>query len=110
MAKPKLLSNQLKELIPLIEVNKRGVACRLCEELCFMYETLTELKEQIKEHGTVEMFKNGKQEFMRESAALKGYNTLIRNYTACYKQLCDLLPKEVEVKPSNAVLDLMKGI
>lgn len=109
MAKKKTLNTELKELIALINPDKQGIAGRLAAEIAFMNETLTELKRQIKENGTVEHFQNGSQQFMRESAALKGYNTLIKNYTSAYKQLTDLLPKSVQAETPSAVYEFMKG-
>ena len=38
------------------------------------------LEENIKSNGVIENFKNGKQEFIRESQALKSYNNTIKNY------------------------------
>ena len=65
-------------------------------------------KGKIKENGTVDHFKQGKQEFLRESPALKSYNTTIQRYSLLYKQLTDLLPPpEVDSKKKNEVLDFI---
>ena len=62
----------------------------------------------IREKGTIEEFKQGKQEFLRENPALKSYNTTIKQYSSLYKQLCDLLPKEDTATPRNAVYEFLK--
>lgn len=104
----KRTSTELKEILEKIPEDKKTIAGRLADELVFMQATLSDLKKQIKEHGTVELFEQGKQKFMRESPALKSYNTTIQRYSALYKQLTDLLPKEQEVQKSNAVYDFLK--
>ena len=67
------------------------------------------LKRKIKENGTEEEFIQGKQQFVRETPALKSYNTTVQRYSSLYKQLTDLMPKSVEVEKSNAVYDFLKG-
>ena len=74
-----------------------------------MKETLDELKRQVRESGTVEEFHQGKQDFLRESPALKSYNTTIQRYSLLYRQLCDLAGKTVEAEKSNPVYDFIKS-
>ena len=88
------INTELKELLTKIPTDKRSIAARLADELIFMQDTLADLKRQVKETGTLEHFQQGKQDFMRESPALRGYNTTLKQYNATFKQLCDLLPKE----------------
>ena len=84
----------LSELLDLIPDEKKPIAKKLITELNFMSSTLTQLRRMVKDQGPVELFKNGKQEMLRESPALKAYNTTIQRYSLLYKQLIDLLPKE----------------
>lgn len=104
----KRISTELKELLEKIPEDRKAIAARLVDELVFMQKTLADLKRQIDDNGTVELFEQGKQSFMRESPALKSYNNTISRYGALYKQLCDMLPKE-EPQKSNAVYDFLKG-
>lgn len=104
----KKISTELKDILEKIPQDKQTIAGRLADELIFMQATLADLKKQIKEYGTVELFEQGKQKFLRESPALKSYNTTIQRYSALYKQLCDLLPKKKEAENSNAVYDFLK--
>lgn len=108
MAARKRINTELKEILTKIPEDKQTIAARLIDELVFMQKTLATLKRQIDENGTVELFEQGKQSFMRESPALKSYNTTIQRYSSLYKQLCDMLPKE-ETTKSNAVYDFLKG-
>lgn len=104
----KRISTELKEVLTKIPEDKQTIAARLVDELVFMQKTLADLKRQIDENGTVELFEQGKQSFMRESPALKSYNTTIRQYSALYKQLCDLLPKD-EPKQTSDVYEFIKN-
>lgn len=104
----KTISRELKEILETIPDDKKAIAGRLADELIFMQETLNDLKATIKETGTIEHFEQGKQNFLRESPALKSYNNTIRQYSALYKQLCDLQPKEVQAEKANAIYDFIK--
>lgn len=104
----KKIDNELKEILEKIPADKKAIAGRLAEEIIFMQETLTDLKKQIKDTGTVEYFVQGKQNFLRESPALKSYNNTLKQYTSVYKQLCDLLPKEDSKPVSNPLYDFIK--
>lgn len=104
----KRISTELKEVLQKIPEDKQTIAGRLVDELVFMQRTLADLKKQIDEKGTVELFEQGRQSFMRESPALKSYTMTIRQYSALYKQLCDLLPKDEPQKKSD-VYDFMKN-
>ena len=108
MARRKI-STELRQILEKIPEDKKTVAGRLCDEIIFLQETLSDLKAQVKETGTVEHFKQGKQDFLRESPALRSYNNTLKQYSALYKQLCDLLPKEdAGAKPTNPVYDFIK--
>lgn len=103
------LQRQLAKIIIAIPGDRKTIGEKLVEELLFMNTTLSDLKQQIREHGTVENFKQGKQEFMRESPALKAYNTTVQRYSLLYKQLTDLLPKAaVGIKEENELYEFIK--
>ena len=59
-----------------------------------MSAELQDLKELIKQNGSVEFYKNGANQYGRKkSAAVEVYNAMIKNFAAILKQLYDLLPK-----------------
>ncbi|MFB4472718.1 hypothetical protein ACDI16_07195 [Oceanobacillus caeni] len=91
---------KLKKLLKDIPEDRQPIGQGLYNELVFMQNTMTKLKQQVEEEGAVSMFKQGKQEFLREHPALKAYNTTIQRYSLIYKQLVDLLPK-MEEKPHD---------
>lgn len=107
MAKKKI-TTEIREILERIPEDKKAIAGRLADELIFMQATLADLRKQVKEYGTIELFKNGKQEMLRESPALKSYNTTIQRYSQLYKQLTDLLPEVKEAEKANAVYDFIK--
>lgn len=100
---------ELEAILERIPEDKKYIGRKLIDELVFMQDTLTQLKRKIKENGTEEEFIQGKQNFVRESTALKSYNTTVQRYSTLYKQLTDLMPKSVEAEKSNAVYDFLKG-
>lgn len=102
---------KLKKLLKLIPEERKAIGENLLKEIAFMTSTLAELKRTVEEKGTVDLFKQGKQEFMRESPALKSYGTIIQRYSLLYKQFTDLLPKPEIVDHSSAeVLELLRKL
>ena len=84
---------QLAELINEVADDKQPIAEQLLKELVFMSGTLENLKATIREKGEIDLFKQGKQEFLRESPAMKTYNTTVQRYSLLLKQFADLLPQ-----------------
>lgn len=102
-------ATKLKQLIKEVPEGKRDIANRIFDELEFMQETIEGLKQQIREEGATAMFKQGKQEFLREHPALKAYNTTIQRYNLLNKQLIDLLPKDTQKEVKDELMDFIKG-
>lgn len=104
----KTIKAEFREILEKIPDDKKVIGKKLIEELSFMEKTLASLKRQIEENGELEHFQQGKQDFLRESPALKGYNTTVQRYSVMYKQLTDLMGKTQEAEKSNAVYDFLK--
>ncbi|MBV4429057.1 hypothetical protein [Clostridium tyrobutyricum] len=98
---------KLRTILRKLPKEKKAVAEPLFKELEFMQRTLETLKNEVDEVGPTAMFKQGKQEFLRESPALKGYNTTIQRYALIYKQIISLLPKD-DGKSTDELLDFIK--
>ena len=69
----------------------------LCEGLinnaAFMFVTLNELQEEVKQNGAMLKATSGNGfEIVKDNPAYKAYNTMISRYTVIIKQLSDLLP------------------
>ena len=105
--KGKKKKEEIKKLVELVPEEKRVIAEKLAAELNFMDETLEQLKETVRQRGVVDDFKQGKQEFLRESPALKAYNTTIQRYSLLFKQLADLLPKQAQNEVGAALLNFL---
>lgn len=102
------LKKEYREILEKIPADKQTIGKKLVTELAFIEETLKQLKAEIKEKGAVEEFKQGTQNFLRESPALKGYNTTVQRYSVMYRQLTDLMGKSQEAEKANAVYDFLK--
>lgn len=100
---------KVKRLLKDIPEDRKPIAEGLYNELVFMQNTMAALKQQVEEEGAVSMFKQGRQEFLREHPALKAYNTTIQRYSLIYKQLVDLLPKTETEQQTDALIDFIKG-
>lgn len=106
------LSKEMKKLRTIMKTipkDRQAIAQSIFNELEFMQKTLVTLKEQIEEEGPTAMFKQGKQEFLREHPALKGYNTTVQRYSLLYKQLTDLLPPTEGTQQSDPLMDFIRG-
>ena len=108
MKKKQITSTDFSEILEKIPSDKKKIAENLIDELSFMRETLEDLKDQVRKTGTIEQFEQGRQSFLRESPALKSYNTTVQRYSMLYRQLCDLAGKTQEAEKSNPVYDFIK--
>lgn len=108
MKKKANTSTDFSEILEKIPSDKKKIGENLIEELTFMRETLADLKDQVRKTGTIEQFEQGRQSFLRESPALKSYNTTVQRYSMLYRQLCDLAGKTQEAEKSNPVYDFIK--
>lgn len=99
---------QFELILQLISEDRKEIARNLISEIIFISKTLEELKQVVKEHGTVDLFEQGKQKFMRESPALKAYNTTIQRYSLLCKQLIDMLPKQTQDTTNSELYNFIK--
>ena len=104
MSKLKEISTDLKqfeEILKIIPDERKTIVQKLITEICFMTKTLEDLRKTIEENGTVDLFEQGKQIFMRESPALKASNTTIQRYSLLYKQIESMIPKNQQNPHEN---------
>lgn len=93
LRKGDFLMKEFDDLLQYISDEQLPYAKELMHEMAFMRETLDELKDEIKKHGTVTEFKQGKQEFLKENPALKAYNTTSQRYKQFMNDFMKMLPK-----------------
>lgn len=58
---------KLKRILKLVPEDRKAVAEKLIAEIAFMEDTLNGLRSHIEENGAIDHFKQGQQEFDRES-------------------------------------------
>jgi|SRR5699024_3827390 len=105
------VSENMQEVRAILEVipeDKQPIAQGLYDELVFMQNTLATLKKEVEEDGPTAMFRQGKQEFLREHPALKAYNTTIQRFSLIYKQLAELLPKDTGKPVNDPLIDFIE--
>lgn len=86
---------ELDNILEKIPSEKMNEANLIAAEMKYIISIIKKLKKDIKEKGVVEHFKNGKQDFLRESPALASYNKLMKTFDTLYKNLVALVPKEL---------------
>lgn len=93
--------SKISKLFENVEENKKVIVTGLIEQESFMYVQLKDLNEIINKKGSVEKFKQGKQEFDRERPATKTYNAMLKNYNLVIKQLIENLPNKKPLDPDD---------
>lgn len=96
---------KIKSFFKKMELNKKKMLEPPIHQLAMMQVTLERLSEEINTGDIIEDFVQGAQKFRRENPALKAYNSTIKNYTALYKQLVDLLPNDDAEKAGQALMN-----
>lgn len=99
---------RLEKIFASLDENRRNTAISLIENAAFMTVTLAELRETISEKGVVSEYQNGENQWgTKKSPEVEVYNTMIKNFTAIVKTLCDMLPEESS--EANALLTWQKA-
>ena len=100
-------TKKLDKIFKNIDENKLKIVNPLIHQCAFMSAELQDLKELIKQNGSVEFYKNGANQYGRKkSAAVEVYNAMIKNFAAILKQLYDLLPKN-DTEPDDDFNDFL---
>lgn len=90
---------RLNTLLADLPEDKKKAAEGLIDECAFMRATLKQLRLYIDEHGILDEMAQGNYSIIRESPAVRTYNTMVQKYSAVCKQLFDMLPTK---KPEAA--------
>ena len=102
---------RLTRYFALADPKSKGIAAPLIQNAAFMKATLEDLQEIINADGLVEEYQNGSaQKGMKQSAALQGYNAMVKNYTTVIKTLAHILVEARQEKGttlSDVMSDLM---
>ena len=105
---------RLEAIFEKIETNKRKTVEKLIENAAFMAVTLEETRQIVARDGVVEAYQNGEnQKGVKKSAAVEVYDKMVNTYSKVIKQLCDLIPAQIELQkensPENEIMDFIKG-
>ena len=113
LSKDEILSKEKKKLegiySKLEDKTKKSVSS-LIDNAAFMAASLYDLRKIINEKGYVEEYQNGQnQKGIKKCSEVEIYNTMIKNYMSCIKQLTDLLPKQKEKDPDDGFDDFVNA-
>ena len=113
LSKDEILSKEKKKLdgiySKLEDKTKKSVSS-LIDNAAFMAASLYDLRKIINEKGYVEEYQNGQnQKGIKKCSEVEIYNTMIKNYMSCIKQLTDLLPKQKEKEPDDGFDDFVNA-
>ena len=95
---------ELKFAVTELSGARRDAAEKLMAEIEFLDATLGTLKESVTTNGAVIRIGSGT---MKESPAMKSYNTTIQRYSLLFKQVVELLPKPREASAADPFLEFL---
>ena len=85
--------DRLMEIFLELNENERTVADGLIREAAYMSIAMSELKDTIRKEGFTERYQNGEHQYgIKESAALKSYNNLMKTYKDIIAKLLKITP------------------
>ena len=97
--------NELKEAIEKLTDARKDTATKLFTEIQFLERTLVKLREDVDERGAVVRTART----VKESPAMKMYNTTIQRYSLLFKQIIDLFPPPVKEATADPLLEFAAG-
>ena len=89
---PNINFKVIKEKFIEMDNEKTNLGLSLIKETEFMRSTLIKLKKDIKDKGVIVDMCQGKYNITRSNPSISAYNTTMKNYQSCIKQITDLLP------------------
>ena len=92
---------RLKTLLAELTEDKKKAAEGLIDESSFMRATLKQLREYIDANGIIDEMQQGQYSILRESPAVRTYNTMVQKYAAVCKQLFDMIPSKGIIPPED---------
>ena len=97
--------SELKASIENLTDARKDTAKKLFTEIQFLERTLIKLREDVDQRGAVVRTSRT----VKESPAMKMYNTTIQRYSLLFKQIIDLFPQPVKETPTDPLLDFASG-
>lgn len=105
------LHKQLTDVFaPLLDTDTYTIVQSLIQNAAFMAASLKDLQGDILQHGYVETYQNGENQYgLKESVYVKAYNTILRNYNVTIKSLISYLPAERKQEVSAELQAFLNG-
>ena len=101
---------KLQKIFKDLPEDVKSVSEGLVQNAAFMFVTLQELQEEIKEKGAIIECKSGNGfDTVKDNPAQKAYTTMISRYTVIIKQLTDLLPNPNETTTGAELLNFIQN-
>ncbi len=101
---------KLQKIFKDLPADVKSVTEGLIQNAAFMYVTLLELQEEIKDKGAIMECKSGNGfDTIKDNPAQKAYTTMISRYTVIIKQLTDLLPNPNETTTGAELLNFISN-
>jgi hypothetical protein len=94
-------TTRLKKILKDLSKDRQEIAEGLIAEAAFMRITLEDLKDDINKNGAIDEMPQGNYSILRESPAVKTYNTMVQRYNGTCKEIFNLLPKEIVVEEDD---------
>ena len=88
-------ADKIRQLFKDLSKDKKAICEGLIQNAAFMFVTLKELQEDIKENGALINTQSGNGfDIIKDNPSYKAYTTMISRYTVIIKQLTELLPED----------------
>ena len=101
------IHRKLKRTFKGLEGHKKAIADGLMEELASLKTEMIVCKANYEYHGSVDEMPQGEYSIIRESPYFKNYLNALKQYSAIYKQINDLYPKEEQKVTVKQEIDEM---
>lgn len=101
MANKKSITTQMinrhrAELAPIFQDIPQGpqriVVDRMLDQCAFLLAQADECQRQLQDHGSIELFKNGAQEMLRENPASKIHNNVSKQILSYLEKMYKMIP------------------
>lgn len=93
-----------------IDAERLKIGVTLIENIAFLRVEAEDLREQIKETGSVQQYKNGANQYgWTQGAAASVYDKVFKNIMSATKQLNELLPKSEVASDNDGLDDFING-
>ena len=85
---------QLEDIFDGVEGKQRKVLDIQIDRVAFMMAQCDNLEEQLQKDGSIELFKNGAQEMLREHPASKAYTSTTKSLLSYLEKMKPLIPND----------------